>query len=386
MNVLHGCACALLWVGVLPGLSAEQAVDRALARGARLQQEGNLEAAVAAFREAVEAAPERVDALASLSLAYLRMGRVTEALPGLRRSREALPEHVGVAYYLGLAYFQDERHASARSELEWVLERQPENHQARHLFGLSLLKLGDLQGGIEALETVVRADRSNRQAVLTLSSAYLKASMTDRAEDMVTRYLQRDGSPEALLVRGSLELAHRNHQRALELFEGARSSGQALPTLHSQTGVALLYAGQRERAEREFRAELAVDPSNYNANAFLGWLLQQDGASEEALRMLQTANRLDGDDAGVQYLLAQVLASQGNWEEGARQLRQVVASQPDFIPAQVMLARAYAKLKRPELFRQQREIIDELNARQQERDLQGVDQLYDGRVLSLPDR
>ena len=49
-----------------------------------------------------------------------------------------------------------------------------------------------------------------------------------------------------------------------------------------------------------------------------------------------------------------------------------------------MLARAYAKLKRTDLFRKQQEIIAELNAQQQERDLQGVDQLYDGRVLSMP--
>ena len=51
-----------------------------------------------------------------------------------------------------------------------------------------------------------------------------------------------------------------------------------------------------------------------------------------------------------------------------------------------MLARAYAKLKRSDEFRRQQEIVKRLNARQQERDLQGVDQLYDGAVLSMPRR
>ena len=151
-------------------------------------------------------------------------------------------------------------------------------------------------------------------------------------------------------------------------------------------GVALLYAGRRERAAAEFRAELAIHPDDFNANAFLGWLLQQDGESARALELLERAYALNESDAGVQYLLAQVHSAQGSWSDAEALLRRVVEAQPDFTPAHVMLARAYAKLKRNDQFRRQQEIIKQLNARQQERDLQGVDQLYDGTVLSMPQR
>ena len=76
-------------------------------------------------------------------------------------------------------------------------------------------------------------------------------------------------------------------------------------------------------------------------------------------------------------------SAQGIWSLAEALLRSVVEAQPDFTPAHVMLARAYAKLKRNDQFRRSR-IIKQLNARQQERDLQGVDQLYDGTVLSMP--
>lgn len=368
----------------LSSVAATQTADQALARGAELQRNGNIEGAIAAFREALELAPERIDALANLSVAYLHASRPASALPGLQRARESMPQHEGVAYFLGLAYFQTERYEEARRELAWIADRQPANTQARHLLGLCLLKLGELEQGIAVLEDVLRADPSNRQAAGTLGSAYIRGGLVERAGALVRRHLAGDESPEALLIKGSVQLAEKDYQEALALLEQAQAGNVTLPTLHSQTGVALLYAGRRERAEEAFRAELGINPRDFNANAFLGWLLQQDGDSDRALQLLETARRLNGDDTGVQYMLAQVHTARGSWEEARTLLEQLVQARPRFVPARVMLARAYAKLARAEQFREQQELIRELNAEQQERDLQGVDQLYDGTVLAMP--
>ena len=361
-----------------------QDVDEALARGSRLERSGDLQGAVQAFEQAVHIAPNRTDALSSLSVAYLRQGRVTDAIAGLRKARTAAPEHPGVAYFLGLAYFQSGQYGSASRELEWVLERQPSNQQALHLHGLCLLKLNRLAPGIAKLESVLRSDPANRQAAFTLCSAYIKTGQVAQAAALVDRYLKDDEGPVALLIKGSVQLARRQYREALATFERAKASGSGLPTLHSQIGVALLYEGRRDSAQEEFRAELVTNPDDYNANAFLGWLVQQDGDTESALELLRSAYSLNEDDTGVQYLLAQVQSSRGQWVEAEALLEQVVEAQPAFTPAHVMLARAYAKLKRSDKFRRQQGIIAELNARQQERDLQGVNQLYEGQVLAMP--
>ncbi len=376
----------VLFAAAMCGSSAAQTADEALANGVRLQQQGDLERAIAEFRRAVELAPDRIDALSNLSVAYLQSGRPAQALPGLQRARTALPEHAGIAYFLGLAYFQTESYAEARDVLAWVLDGQPGNGQALHLYGLALLKLGDLKAGIRALERVVAADPGNRQAAYTLGSAYIKAGQAELAETLISERLLDDQTPEALLIKGSLQLAKKQSREALALLQRARSGNSDLPMLRSQIGVALLYAGRREGAAAEFRAELAANPSDFNANAFLGWLLQQDGEQARALELLEQAYALNESDAGVQYLLAQAHSAQGAWSEAEALLRRVVEAQPDFTPAHVMLARAYAKLKRRDEFRRHQEIVKRLNARQQERDLRGVDQLYDGTVLSMPRR
>ena len=377
------CLTALGFFGVAAS-ALGQSADAALARGSRLQQQGDIESAASAFREAVDIEPGRIDAISSLALAYLRLGRPSDAVPWLAKARDAAPGHPGVAYLLGLAHFQAGSFAEAVDELDRAIASQPANIQARHLRALSLLKVGELERGIRALEGVVGSDPSNRQATLTLASAYTKSGQVGQAEAVVRQRLQADESREALLVRGSVLLAKRMHRDALALFERALGGGQALPTLHSQTGVALLYEGRRERAADEFRAELAINPGDFNANAFLGWLVHQDGESDRALELLRAAHRQNETDTGVQYLLAQVHSSRGSWGEAEGLLEQVVEAQPEFIPAHVMLARAYAKLKRAIKFREAQATISALNAKQQERDLQGVDQLYDGRVLSMP--
>ena len=296
------------------GSAAAQSADEALANGVRLQQQGDLERAIEEFRRAVELAPDRIDALSNLSVAYLQSGRPAQALPGLQRARAALPEHAGVAYFLGLAYFQTERHAEARDLLAWVLDRQPGNDQALHLYGLTLLKLGDLEDGIGALERVVTADPNNRLAAYTLGSAYIKAGQAELAESLISERLRDDQTPEALLIKGSLQLAKKQSQEALALLQRARAGNGELPMLRSQIGVALLYSGRREGAVDEFRAELAANPDDFNANAFLGWLLQQDGEHGRALELLERAYALNESDAGVQYLLAQAHSAQGSLE------------------------------------------------------------------------
>ena len=372
---------ALLTVG-----ASAETVDQLLQRGAALQQRGDSDGAIAAFRAAVSSEPRRLDAVMQLSILYLRTGQIQEAVASLQRAKELAPQHPGVAYFLGLAYSQADRCGEAREELDLILRQQPSNVQALHLSGDCLLRQGLLEEGIGALERVLQASPDVRQALYTLGSAYLKVGNVQAARELVRTRMEGDETPEALLIKGSLHLAEKRYGVALALLERARSANPQLPMANSQIGVALLYEGRRALAAEAFRVELAINPRDFNSNAFLGWLLEQEGDSERAIELLQAAHGLQESDAGVKYLLAQSHATQRNWQEVATLLEDVTEAQPEFTPAHVMLARAYAKLKRTDLFRREQGIIRRLNEEQQERDLSGVDQLYDGKVLALPSK
>ena len=386
-TVVTGRICALLFalvlLGALPSASAETAAE-VFARGVQLQQQGDLEGARKAYEKALELAPGRIDIISNLALVYLNLGQPEKAIPGLEKARAAAPQHAALPFFLGLAYFQADRPSGAEKVLAGVVTSQPANTKARHLYGLCLLKLNKLDIGIAELEKVITADRSNRSAAYTLGSAYIKAGRIDQADRLIDQILSADESPQARLISGSVQLAKKDYQGALETLRQAEKGNARLPTLHSQLGVALLHVGYSDRARAEFEAELAISPADYNANAFLGWLYHQDGTLDRAATLLEKAYELNQADLGVQYLMAQVHQSRRQWEPASKLLEKVVSGQPEFIPAHVMLARIYAKLKRLEDFQREQRIIKQLNAKQQEKDLQGVDQLYDGRVLSMP--
>ena len=364
--------------------ASPQTAAEVFARAVQLQQQGDLEGARKSYEQALALAPGRVDIMSNLALVYLNLGQLQNAITGLEKALAAAPQHTGLPFFLGLAYFQAARVSEAESLLAGVVTSQPANTKARHLYGLCLLKLNKLNDGIAALETVIAADRSNRSAAYTLGSAYIKVGRVDEADQLIEQVLSADESPQARLISGSVQLAKKDYQGALQTLRQAERGNTRMPTLHSQLGVALLHVGYSDRAKAEFESELAISPSDYNANAFLGWLYHQDGSLDQAAALLQKAYELNQTDLGVQYLMAQVHQSRRQWEPASKLLEQVVAKQPEFIPAHVMLARIYAKLKRPEDFQRQQRIIKELNAKQQEKDLRGVDQLYDGNVLSMP--
>ena len=151
------------------GLAAET-VDQLLQRGAELQQRGDSDGAIAAFRAAVSSGPLRLDAVMHLAVQYLRTGRIQEAEASLQRAKELAPQHPGVAYFLGLAYSQLDRCAEARDELALILRQQPTNVQALHLSGVCLLRQGLLEEGIGVLERVLQASPDIRQALYTLQA------------------------------------------------------------------------------------------------------------------------------------------------------------------------------------------------------------------------
>ena len=118
-----------------------------------------------------------------------------------------------------------------------------------------------------------------------------------------------------------------------QVHAAVHNSGDKLPLVHSQLGVALLHAGYSEQAMKQFELELVHSPNDYNANKFLGWLYQQDGQSDRAEKSLRRAYAVKQRDDGVRYLLAQVYHSRRDWEAAGELLEQVVETQPDFMPA-----------------------------------------------------
>lgn len=378
---------AMILLVLLPG--SAQAAEQADAsrthfnRGVELQQKGELEGARQAYEEALKLSPRRVDALANLGLVYLNLGRNDEAIEVLSRALDLKPELTSVRLFLGLARFRADQYEAAHQELVRVLESQPGHPQALHLLGLCRLKLDLIEEGILALEAALQVNANNMEAAYTLATAYVGFGEIDKAESLLEGPLRGRTGAEVHLVRGSILNARKKAQAALDELTRARRLNEKLPTLQTQIGYAYLLLVEYEKAAGEFQAALRQNPNDYHANAYLGWLRIQEKRYTEAADCLLNALRLKPDNATILYQLGQIQQINGQVEKALSTLERAVELRPEFIPAHVLLARVYSKLKRTGDFARQQTIIRQLTEKEQRENL-GTQESYVEQENSLP--
>jgi tetratricopeptide (TPR) repeat protein len=240
-----------------------------------------------------------------------------------------------------------------------------------------------MEEGIRALEAALQANPTNADAAYTLATAYVGNGEIEQAEALLAGPLRQKTSAEAHLIRGSILNARKKANAALEELTKAKQLNDKLPTLQTQLGYAYLLLVEYEKAAHEFLVALKQDPNDYHANAYLGWLHIQEKRYAEATERLQVALRQKPDNATILYQLGQIHHSNGQVEKAASMLERAVQLRPDFIPAHVLLAKAYSKLKRTEAFAREQTLIRQLTEREQERNL-GTQESYVEQENTLP--
>jgi len=377
-----GCLSILV---LIPASARPQTDDSRASfnRGVELQQKGDLAGARLAYEEALKLSPRRVDALSNLGLVYLNLGNNDKAIECFGQALSIKPDLQPVRMFLGLAYYRANQFEAARRAVVTVVENQPRHPQALHLLGLCLLKLDQIQEGIAALEAALQANPSNADAAYTLATAYVGAGEIEKAEALLEGPLRSNNSAEVHLVRGSILNANRNGRAAIQELTKAKQLNEKLPTLQTQLGYAYLLLSEDEQAIAEFLAALAQNPDDFQANAYLGWLYIKEKQYPEATERLTAALRQKPDNSGILYQLGQIQHASGQIENAASLLERVVKQQPDFVPAHVLLARVYMKLKRPADFAREQAIIRQLSEKEQERNL-GSQESYGDREAPLP--
>jgi tetratricopeptide (TPR) repeat protein len=125
---------------------------------------------------------------------------------------------------------------------------------------------------------------------------------------------------------------------------------------HALSGQAKGESGDREGAMAAYRAELAIDANNYDANFELGVLLREDRRIPEALPYLRQAARLRPDGVAAPYQIAMADLAEGHIEKARGALEQIVRKAPKFAEAHAALANVYLRLKRVDDAKRERDI------------------------------
>lgn len=260
--------------------------------GTALLGSGDPEAAVEAFRRAVELAPDFTSARFNLANTLIRLGRWQEAAGHLERIVAGEPGHANARYLLAMAVLQQGRSAEAERRLRALVAEQPRHAAARQGLGQALMARGDAAGARRLFEEA-----------LALEPPPAEAAAAHR-------------------VLGQLAVRRGRYREAAgHLAEAVRLAPEDTAARLAQA-VALSAAGRAREARlrlEEAREALPDDPSLAHALARL-LATAPDAAVRDGVRALELAREAHRSYPSLEHAatVAMALAAAGDFQAAVR--------------------------------------------------------------------
>jgi tetratricopeptide (TPR) repeat protein len=344
-----------------PPRNPQQLVEDAIQK----QQSGDLQGAVGEYREFLKLHPEATPIHSNLGAALAGLGRFEEAINEYKIALKQSPKFPGARLNLALAYYKMGRLAAATAQLEKVHAEDPANHQAILLLGDCYLRMEQNKNVIRLLAPEEKKSPDDLAIAYMLGTAYIRDGQAESGQVLVDRILRNGDSPEAHLMMGSAKMGIQDFAGARDEFSKAVALNPNLPTVHGLYAAALHLTGDSDQSSKEFQAELAVDPYNFDANLQLGANAREEHKYDEASQYFNRALETRPGDPGVSYQLALIDSDQGRLDNARQKLEALVKQWPQFTEAHVSLSLVYFRLKRPEDGKRERDIVQKLTAEAQ---------------------
>ena len=326
------------------------------------QQSGDLEGAIAEYKQFLKIHPEAAPIHGNLGAALAGLGRYEEALAEYKAALKISPSLSSTRLNLSLAYYKMGRIADAAVELAKLHRDAPSNQQATLLLADCYLRMEQNKDVIRVLEPAEKEHPDDLAIAYMLGTALIREKRVSDGQVLVDRILRNGESAETHLMLGSAKIGVADFAGARDELAKAVALNPDLPEVHVLYAQALQVTGDPDQALKEFKAELAVDPYNFESNLHIGAMLRQDQNNEEAMKYLNRALETRPKDLGVRYQLAAIALSEGKLEMARNQLESIIKEAPQFTEAHVSLSIAYYRLKRPEDGKRERDIVEKLTA------------------------
>ena len=280
-----------------------------LLRGRLLREEGDLDGATKALRQAVRLNPRLLDAHLGLFSIAETLGDAESAVQHAREAVSAWPGHPGAHLALSRAYTLRRNYDTARQETQAALRLLPDWPPALVQLGVIATAEGKPAEARARFEQVLARSPDNLDALAGVVQAALAQHRPDAAATLVAKRLQaRPDDPTLLMLaariarsRGDLPRAEQALRRVIEV---------APDTFSAYEELGGLYAAQQRHADarREFEAVAARRPRPVGPLTMIGFSYEAEGRLEEARQSYERALAIDPNAGVAANNLAWILA------------------------------------------------------------------------------
>jgi tetratricopeptide (TPR) repeat protein len=290
---------------------------------------GDLNSAIAAFKEALRKDPDLYAAWKDLGLAYVKLNRWSEAVEAFSELTKRQQSSVEAAYLLGVALYNSKRIGDAEVETRRALRLDAGFADAHILLGIILAADGkSYSESLESLTQAVALAPNNFDAVFYLGRV---------------QYLLRDYANSFKYLQVAINLNPRNVEARFYL------------------GTVLEALGESEKALAEYREMVRLDEKSFYGQLGLGALLVKQDKLTEAVEALQRALALDKESFEANWALGRAYVLQEKFADAVTVLQKAITLQPKRTDARYQFAIALRRLGRADEAKREFELVESLN-------------------------
>lgn len=301
-----------------------------LTQGYALRQQGDLEGALALYRQAAALPAAPVAAHFNLGNVLFAKGEWVQALQSFEAALRLSPDMAPAGLQVARCHSRLGALREARKAYVAVLKQEPENFSAWLEAGHVSRDLGETQHMLAAYRKAAEVAPQRWEAMLALVRAQEEAGHWDAAAFAYHRAVSLAGASQNPDDKKTIALSQL-HARVARFRLERGDAARALEAMRQALMALRVEKGRREVSEDE-HAELQMD---------LGHILLRLGMAEEAHRALERASAATSQATLVR--LAELSFRFNLWHEAQEVLKRNVMLHPDSAQAHWNLAHAYAE-------------------------------------------
>jgi tetratricopeptide (TPR) repeat protein len=318
-------------------------VDALILAGNAMAGLKDLDGAVSQYQEALALDPAGAQAYSNIGAIQYSRGQVKEAESTFRKAIDAAPKSVSA--HLGLASFlwASKRFQEAEAELKSTLALDPENVATNRALGAYYMATGKGPDAEPYFKKVTENTKTD-EAQLALADYYIALGRLPDAKAILEPINKKTNfSGPAPLRLASIALAEKNPTGAADIIKRVLEKTPTYAPARVFNIRLEMAMGKTDQALIDAQA-LAKDEGNSHtaaeANLAIGEIEASRDRTDEAIRALEEALRIQPQSIPAALQLAQVQMGAGNPDRAETYARQVTGAQPKNPMARAIIVRA----------------------------------------------
>jgi len=266
-------------------------------------------------------------------------GRLDEAESALREAITIIPDRAEWHFNLGLTLEAAGRLDDAMSSLERAHELDPTESGTLQLMGVVCLRLDKIELARDHLLRAMKNNKASAEPHIHLIEVFTRLNDHDRAEEHFYLALQVPGD-HALAYASVAEslIERREYPRAIYCLREASSIDPRLSRVHARLAFAYAQTGRLERARQLYLRELRDSPGDTDTLLDMGDLLVDMNRLADAAEKYRRVLEIQTDNAEAHNALAGLAMRQHRTREATERLKLVLRLDPDHSDARRNLA------------------------------------------------